>query len=242
MVMEQTQLFNSSTPPPPPVPSEKMNLTWKEVLSGEREKDYFKEITAFIEKERAAGKLIFPKNSDIFNSLSLTPFGELKVVIIGQDPYHGPNQAHGLCFSVKAGVPPPPSLVNIFKELNSDLGVPIPDHGCLEKWARQGVLLLNTVLTVEGGKPQSHANLGWERFTDRVIKEINDRHEGIVFLLWGSHAQTKCQSIDPRKHYVLKATHPSPFSAHKGFLGCKHFSQANEILRKQEKREIDWSL
>lgn len=215
---------------------------WKEVLRGERESEYFKKLMTFIENERKAGKVIYPKNSDIFNALSFTPFPEVKVVIIGQDPYHGPRQAHGLCFSVLPGVPAPPSLLNIFKELQSDVGFAIPNHGCLEKWAKQGVMLLNTVLTVEAGRPQSHANLGWENFTDRVIRELNEKRENLVFLLWGSHAQKKGESINRFKHLVLQAPHPSPLSAHRGFLGCKHFSQTNEFLKKKGIATIDWSL
>ncbi len=217
-------------------------LTWKEVLAGEREAPYFKEITKFIENERMAGKNIYPKNADIFNALALTPFADVKVVIIGQDPYHGPNQAHGLCFSVRKGIAPPPSLQNIFKELASDCGVAIPSHGYLENWAKQGVLMLNAVLSVEQGKPQSHATIGWERFTDRIIRELNERKKGLIFLLWGSPAQKKGASIDPVCHYILKAPHPSPLSAHRGFLGCKHFSKTNEILKKLGKKEIDWAL
>lgn len=218
------------------------SLTWKDVLQGEREADYFRSILEFLETERAKGKVIYPKLADIFNSLQYTPFEDVKVVIIGQDPYHGPGQAHGLCFSVKEGVPPPPSLVNIFKELESDCGIKPPAHGYLEKWARQGVLLLNAVLSVEAGKPQSHSSIGWERFTDRVIKEINERKQGVVFLLWGASAQKKGAMIDRTRHTVLETVHPSPLSAHRGFLGCRHFSQTNQILQKQGKQSIDWSL
>lgn len=217
-------------------------ITWKEVLQGERDEAYFKELMQFIENERASGKVIFPKNSDIFNSLQFTPFKSVKVVIIGQDPYHGPNQAHGLSFSVQPGIPAPPSLVNIFQEISKDLGIPRPNHGCLEKWARQGVLLLNAVLTVESGKPQSHGGMGWERFTDRIISELNFRKQNLVFLLWGAHAQKKCLTIDQNKHLILRAPHPSPLSASRGFLGCKHFSKANEYLKSCGLGEIDWSL
>jgi len=217
-------------------------LSWKSLLKDEREKEYFRKLLSFVEEERAGGKVIYPKNSHIFNSLSCTPFGEVRVVILGQDPYHGPGQAHGLCFSVKPGVPFPPSLDNIFNELSADLGIRKPQHGCLEKWASQGVLLLNAVLSVEQGKPNSHANMGWERFTDRVIMEINDRKDGIVFLLWGAYAQKKGQIIDSKRHFVLHAPHPSPLSASRGFFGCKHFSRTNEILRNQGKREINWDL
>lgn len=216
--------------------------TWKEILGPERERDYFKAAIKFVEDARKSGKTIYPPNGDVFNALNLTPFAKVKVVIIGQDPYHGPNQAHGLCFSVKKGVPPPPSLQNIFKELAQDVGFRPPGHGCLEDWARQGVLLLNAVLTVEAGKPQSHADIGWEKFTDTVIAELNQRTSGLIFLLWGSPAQKKGAIIDPSRHHVLKAPHPSPLSAHRGFLGCKHFSKTNELLRVMGKEEINWQL
>lgn len=218
------------------------NLTWREVLEGEREQEYFKRILVFIEGERSAGKAVFPPNADIFNALAYTPFEQVKAVIIGQDPYHGPGQAHGLCFSVRRGVPPPPSLVNIFKELAADIGTPIPAHGNLEKWAEQGVLLLNAVLTVECGKPQSHGEIGWQRFTDRIIHELNHRKENLVFLLWGSHAQKKGASIDRKRHLVLTAPHPSPLSASRGFFGCRHFSETNRFLKKCGVDIIDWSL
>jgi len=214
--------------------------TWREVLSEEKEKPYFKKILAHIEAERAAGKIIYPPNADMFNALSLTPFSEVKVVIIGQDPYHGPGQAHGLAFSVKPGVPTPPSLKNIFQEIHRDLGKEIPDNGCLTHWARQGVLLLNPVLSVQRGKPGSHRDLGWEQFTSTIISKLSEKKEHLVFLLWGSQAQRKADLIDASRHTVLKSTHPSPFSAHKGFLGCKHFSTTNEILRKLGKGEINW--
>jgi uracil-DNA glycosylase len=216
--------------------------TWKEILSGEKEASYFKKILDFLEKERSKGKTIYPKNSDIFNALSLTPFEKVKVVIIGQDPYHGPNQAHGLSFSVKSGVPPPPSLINIFKELVSDVGIPYPKHGCLEKWAEQGVLLLNAVLSVEDGKPQSHGNIEWQRFTDKIISELNSKKENLVFLLWGAHAQKKGEGIDRSRHFVLTAPHPSPLSASRGFLGCKHFSQTNQFLKNKGIASIDWEI
>ncbi len=216
--------------------------TWKEILGEEKEKPYFQNILSFIEKERTAGKIIYPKNSDIFNAFAFTPFDKLKVVLIGQDPYHGPHQAHGLSFSVKDGVPPPPSLQNIFKELHDDLGVVIPHSGSLEKWARQGVLLLNAVLSVEANKPASHQNIGWETFTDFVISRINEEKDGIVFLLWGSFAQKKCNMIDEKKHYIIKSAHPSPLSCYRGFFGSKPFSKANEILVKLGRDQIDWSL
>lgn len=218
------------------------NNTWKDLLADEKTKPYFQNILAFLKKQQVAGKTIYPKQENIFNAIKLTPFADIKVVIIGQDPYHGPNQAHGLSFSVLPGVPAPPSLQNIFKELQNDLNIPIPNHGCLEKWAKQGVLLLNAVLTVEAGKAHSHANIGWEKFTDKIIQVINDEKEGVVFLLWGSPAQQKGAIIDPLKHFVLKAPHPSPLSAHRGFLGCKHFSKTNELLKKLDKTPIDWNL
>ena len=217
-------------------------ITWKEALAGEREKEYFKNLIAFVERERASGKRIYPQNTDVFNALAHTPFADVKVVVIGQDPYHGANQAHGLSFSVRAGVAPPPSLVNIFKELHADLGIARPSHGCLEAWARQGVLLLNAVLSVEEGKPGSHGNIGWEQFTDRVIQELNDKRSGLVFLLWGAYAQKKGERIDATRHAVLKAPHPSPFSANRGFLGCKHFSKANDLLAEFGKGPVDWRL
>jgi len=215
-------------------------ITWKDVLEEEKGKPYFKGILSHIEKERAAGKAIYPSNADIFSALSLTPFSAVKVVIIGQDPYHGPGQAHGLAFSVKPGVAIPPSLRNIFQEINRDLGKSLPDNGCLTSWAEQGVLLLNPVLSVERGKPGSHRDLGWEQFTSRVITELSRKKVGLIFLLWGSQAQRKAELIDESRHTILKSTHPSPFSAHKGFLGCGHFSKANEILQKLGKQEINW--
>lgn len=220
--------------------------TWDNLLSGEYQEPYFKELLAFIESERAAGKLIYPKDSEIFNALALTPFNAVNVVIIGQDPYHGPNQAHGLCFSVPRRVPLPPSLKNIFIELNRDLGLwsdtpdKRPEHGCLESWAGQGVLLLNAVLTVEVGKPGSHANRGWERFTDSVIQQLNERRSGLVFLLWGAYAQKKAAFVDRSKHLVLTTVHPSPLSAYRGFIGSGHFSKANDYLRAHGRPVIDW--
>ena len=217
-------------------------LTWADVLASEKGQQYFKDVISFVEKERAAGKTIYPPNTDVFNALALTPFSDVKVVIIGQDPYHGPNQAHGLCFSVKPPTPPPPSLVNIFLELKSDLGLDRPAHGNLEPWARQGVLLLNAVLTVEEGKPGSHANKGWETFTSKIIEELNARREHVVFLLWGAYAQKKAESVDRSRHLVLTAPHPSPLSAHRGFLGCKHFSRANAYLIQNGRDPINWAL
>jgi len=216
--------------------------SWQTALAGEKQQPYFTSAMQQVKKERNTGKTIYPKPNDIFNAFKLTPFDKVKVVIIGQDPYHGPNQAHGLCFSVQQGVATPPSLQNIYKELHNDIEFVIPNHGCLEKWAEQGVLLLNATLTVQAGQAHSHANIGWEQFTDKVIEKLNDEKTGLVFLLWGSQAQRKGHMIDPTKHYMLKSTHPSPLSAHRGFLGCRHFSKTNEILRKLGKEPIDWSL
>jgi uracil-DNA glycosylase len=216
--------------------------TWKDVLAGERQQPYFTELLQFIERERSAGKTIYPKNADIFNSLALTPFENVKVVVLGQDPYHGAHQAHGLSFSVLPPTPPPPSLVNIFKELREDLNFAPPGHGNLEFWAKQGVLLLNSVLTVEEGKPGSHANRGWERFTDTVIRELNKGRTELVFLLWGAYAQKKGAIVDQSKHLVLLAPHPSPLSAHRGFLSCRHFSQTNAFLTQRGVAPINWNL
>ncbi len=196
---------------------------------------------AFVAAARAGGKTIYPPQKDVFNAFRFTAFADVKVVILGQDPYHGPRQAHGLSFSVLPGIPAPPSLVNIYKELSTDIeGFQIPSHGCLQSWAEQGVMLLNTVLTVEAGQAHSHANLGWETFTDAVIAALNRHREGVVFLLWGSHAQKKGQIIDRLRHFVLTAPHPSPLSAHRGFLGCRHFSETNRLLQEQGKDLIDW--
>lgn len=216
--------------------------SWEVALSAEKEKNYFKKVMAFVKAERALGKTIYPPQKDIFNALKAAPFDQIKVVILGQDPYHGPNQAHGMCFSVQKGVQPPPSLVNIYKELHDDLGMPIPQHGCLQKWADQGVLLLNTVLTVERGKAHSHAGKGWEIFTDTIIHQLNELREGLIFILWGSHAMKKAAFIDPSKHFILKSPHPSPLSAHRGFFGCKHFSKTNQLLIKLGLSPIDWSI
>ncbi|ANI31160.1 uracil-DNA glycosylase [Yersinia entomophaga] len=217
------------------------SLTWHDVIGQEKQQPYFQNTLAQVAAERHAGKIVYPPQKDVFNAFRLTELDQVKVVILGQDPYHGPNQAHGLSFSVLPGVPAPPSLVNMYKELATDIpGFERPNHGFLQSWAEQGVLLLNTVLTVEGGKAHSHANFGWETFTDRVIAALNQHREGIVFLLWGAHAQKKGQIIDPQRHHILKAPHPSPLSAHRGFFGCKHFSQANQLLIKQNLAPIDW--
>ncbi|MGX3066774.1 uracil-DNA glycosylase [Ursidibacter arcticus] len=216
--------------------------TWKEAIGEEKEQDYFQHILQYVYQERATGKVIYPPQNEVFSAFALTEFSDVKVVILGQDPYHNVNQAHGLSFSVKPGVVPPPSLINIYKELAQDVAFQIPKHGYLVDWAKQGVLLLNTVLTVEHGKAHSHANIGWERFTDKVIAQLNQHREHLVFLLWGSHAQKKGQFIDRSRHCVLTAPHPSPLSAHRGFLGCKHFSQTNHYLHQQGLTAIDWQL
>lgn len=216
---------------------------WQDVLGPVKHADFFQQLMARVDAERMAGKAIYPPASDVFNALTLTPLEDVKVVILGQDPYHGPGQAHGLCFSVLPGIKTPPSLVNIYKELAQDIdGFRIPSHGNLTQWAKQGVLLLNTVLTVEQGKAHSHAKWGWEAFTDAVIKSVNDTQQGVVFLLWGSHAQKKGQNIDTQKHYVLNAPHPSPLSAHRGFLGCGHFSQTNALLSQHGKQPVNWQV
>ncbi|WP_108649980.1 uracil-DNA glycosylase [Dongshaea marina] len=215
--------------------------SWKDVIGEQKQQTYFQETLAQVQRERDAGQIIYPPAKDVFNAFKFTEFADVKVVILGQDPYHGPGQAHGLCFSVLPGVRTPPSLVNIYKEMVQDIpGFTIPEHGYLESWARQGVLLLNTVLTVQAGKAHSHARLGWEQFTDEVIAQLNAHREGVVFLLWGAHAQKKGRMIDRQRHHVLCAPHPSPLSAHRGFFGCKHFSQTNELLISQGKQAIDW--
>ena len=217
--------------------------TWKEAIGKEKEKPYFQQILQQVHHARHAGVTIYPPQNEVFRAFSLTEFDQVKVVILGQDPYHRPNQAHGLSFSVKPPVTPPPSLVNIYKELSTDIeGFVIPHHGYLVEWAKQGVLLLNTVLTVEEGKANSHANWGWEAFTDKVIAQLNAHRENIVFLLWGSHAQKKGAFIDRNKHCVLTAPHPSPLAAHRGFFGCHHFSKANEYLKAHGMAEINWQL
>lgn len=216
--------------------------SWKKALAEEFSAPYFKEIKRKILEEKKAGVVLYPPGKDIFNAFNLTPFDKVKVVILGQDPYHGKGQAHGLCFSVPDGVTPPPSLVNIFKELKNDLGIEVPKgRGNLEGWARQGVLLLNALLTVQAGQPASHHDIGWEQFTDAAIKKLSDEREHLVFILWGRFAQGKEHLIDTRKHLVLKAAHPSPFSA-TGFFGCKHFSKTNEYLREHGKEPIKWEL
>jgi uracil-DNA glycosylase len=216
--------------------------SWKSVLKGEFDKVYFQQIVIFLKAEKAADKIIFPPGPFIFNAFNKTPFSKIKVVLLGQDPYHNPGQAHGLSFSVPDGIKKPPSLVNIFKELESDLGIPSAKNGNLEKWAQQGVMLLNASLTVRQNEAGSHSKIGWLQFTDSVISKISEQKKGIIFLLWGKFAQDKQTLIDETKHYVLKAAHPSPFSADKGFFGCKHFSKTNELLSLQNKEPIDWKL
>ncbi|MDO6430085.1 uracil-DNA glycosylase [Flavitalea sp. BT771] len=220
----------------------KIEESWKEVLKQEFTKPYFLQATTHLKSERMAGRTIYPPGSLIFNAFNTTPFDELKVVILGQDPYHGPGQAHGLSFSVQKGIPPPPSLVNIFKELRNDLGIPIPNHGNLTHWAEQGVMLLNASLTVRANEPMSHAGIGWAEFTNAVIQKISDMKDHCVFMLWGKFAQEKQSLVDETKHLVLKAAHPSPFSADKGFFGCKHFSKANAWLEDKGITPIDWKL
>jgi uracil-DNA glycosylase len=220
----------------------KLDESWRVPLTAEFEQPYMRGIKRFLEEEKAQGKRIFPKGNEYFRALDLTPLEQVKVVILGQDPYHGEGQAHGLCFSVRPGVRTPPSLVNIYKELKSDLGLTPPRHGFLENWARQGVLLLNSVLTVEMGCAASHQKRGWEEFTDAVIRLVNQKEEPVVFLLWGAYAQRKAAFVDQSRHLVLKAAHPSPLSAHNGFLGCRHFSQANAFLEAKGRGAIDWAL
>ena len=211
----------------------KIEPSWKEVLKDEFNKDYFQRVVAHLKMEKAMGRVIYPPGSLIFHAFDATPFEKVKVVLLGQDPYHGQGQAHGLAFSVQHGVKPPPSLVNIFKELNQDLGVPVPNHGHLEAWAKQGVFLLNASLTVRAAEPLSHSKTGWHEFTDAVIKKISDLRQNVVFMLCGKSAQDKQVLIDETKHFVLKAAHPSPYSADKGFFGCRHFSKTNEYLVKK---------
>ncbi|MGR5141382.1 uracil-DNA glycosylase [Photobacterium sp. DNB23_23_1] len=218
-------------------------LSWQDVIEAERDKLYFQQVEQYVALERAAGKNIYPPQEDVFSALIATPLSEVKVVILGQDPYHGPGQAHGLSFSVRPGVKIPPSLANMYKELITDIdGFVPPNHGYLQSWAEQGVLLLNTVLTVEQGNAHSHAKIGWEVFTDRLIEVIDQHCEGVIFLLWGAHAQKKGKKINTERHHVLRSAHPSPLSAYRGFFGCKHFSQTNQLLRQMNKPDINWLL
>lgn len=219
-----------------------LESSWMEQIGDEFEKPYMKALKQFLVEEKQQGKVIYPEGKNIFNALDTTPFDKVKVVILGQDPYHGPGQAHGLCFSVLPGVRFPPSLQNIFKEIQQEMQLPMAQHGCLQSWAEQGVLLLNATLTVEQAKAGSHQGKGWEQFTDAIVHKLNEKREGIVFLLWGSYAQKKGAFIDQQRHAILKSPHPSPLSAHRGFLGNGHFVKTNELLRGRGEKEIDWSL
>jgi uracil-DNA glycosylase len=220
----------------------KLEPSWKERIGSYLQRPEMQALATFLREEKAAGKRIYPPGPEIFAAFDHTPFEKVRVVILGQDPYHGPGQAHGLCFSVRPGVRVPPSLDNIFKEIQRDLGIGRPDHGCLTPWADRGVLLLNAVLTVEEGKANAHQGKGWEGFTDAAIDALNRERTGLVFLLWGSYAQRKGALIDASKHCVLRSVHPSPLSAHRGFLGCGHFGKANEFLMEHGLEPIDWSL
>lgn len=220
----------------------KLEAGWLTAVGEEFDKPYMQELRRFLQQEKDQGKTIYPPGSLWFNAFNTTPFKQVKVVILGQDPYHGPGQAHGLCFSVQKGIAFPPSLQNIFKEIRNDLGLPIPTHGCLQHWAEQGVLLLNAVLTVEQGKAGAHQGKGWETFTDAAIRALNEQREHLVFLLWGSYAEKKGAFIDGQRHLVLKSPHPSPLSAHRGFFGNQHFSKANAYLAEHGLATIDWQL
>ncbi len=219
----------------------KLESSWLNVVGGEFEQPYMKKLKEFLLQEKNQGRVIYPRGEDIFNALNITPFEKVEVVILGQDPYHGPDQAHGLAFSVREGIALPPSLVNIYKEIESEFGVKMPRRGDLSSWARQGVLLLNATLTVQAATAGSHQKRGWEEFTDAIIRALNDKGEHIVFMLWGSYAQKKGAFIDRKKHLVLEAPHPSPLSAHRGFLGCGHFKTANEYLEKNGRKAVDWT-
>ena len=220
----------------------RLEPSWKARIGDWLLRPEMQALSEFLRQRKAAGARIYPPGPQIFAAFDATPFEQVKVVVLGQDPYHGPGQAHGLCFSVLPGVPVPPSLLNIFKELETSLGLPRPEHGCLLPWARRGVLLLNAVLTVEEGRAGAHQGKGWEGFTDHAIQALAEEREGLVFLLWGSYAQAKGKVIDPRRHRVLKAPHPSPLSAHRGFFGCGHFKAANEYLARRGQAPVDWSL
>ncbi|WP_113953408.1 uracil-DNA glycosylase [Arenicella xantha] len=220
----------------------KLEDQWLRALKGEFEQPYMELLSAFLREAKASGKVIYPSGADIFSAFNATPLDDVRVVILGQDPYHGPGQAHGLSFSVPPGVAIPPSLRNMYKELTTDMACDYPSHGNLTEWAKQGVLLLNSVLTVEQGRAASHQGKGWEQFTDRVINVVNQRCEHVVFLLWGAYAQKKGQVIDRQRHLVLTAPHPSPLSAHRGFIGCRHFSQANNYLVQHGKAAINWQI
>ncbi|MCG3845531.1 uracil-DNA glycosylase [Photobacterium damselae] len=217
--------------------------SWQNFLQQQQQQEYFEQIQSYVANARQQGKVVYPPEDDVFSAFTATPLDQVKVVILGQDPYHGPDQAHGLSFSVKPGVKTPPSLANMYKELATDIdGFTIPDHGYLQSWAEQGVLLLNTVLTVEQGNAHSHAKIGWETFTDKVIEYIDQECEGVIFLLWGAHAQKKGKKINTQKHHVLKSAHPSPLSAYRGFFGCQHFSQTNTLLQAMNKTPITWQV
>lgn len=220
----------------------KIEDSWKQALADEFEKPYFAVLRRFLQEEKTARKTIYPPGPLIFNAFNSTPFDKVRVIILGQDPYHGAGQAHGLCFSVQPGIKPPPSLVNMYKELKSDVPFEIPTHGCLQKWTEQGVFLLNAILTVEANKPASHQKRGWEEFTNAVIQKLSKECNGLIFILWGNFAQQKSVLIDENKHTILKAAHPSPFSAYNGFFGCKHFSKTNEILKAKGEIEINWQI
>lgn len=220
----------------------KIDPSWLSVIGDEFDKPYMQALKEFLLQQKNSGKVIYPPGSQWFSALNYTPFNKVRVVILGQDPYHGPHQAHGLCFSVLPGVKVPPSLANIYKELAEDLGIQQPNHGCLTSWAKQGVLLLNATLTVEQSNAGAHQGKGWEQFTDQAIRALNDQRDGIVFLLWGSYAQKKGAFIDQSRHLVLKSVHPSPLSAYRGFFGCGHFSAANSYLQQQGLTPIDWQL
>lgn len=219
-----------------------LSPSWLAAIGSEFQQDYMRELRAFLQQRIQQGAVVYPHPRHWFAAMDATDFDKVRVVVLGQDPYHGPDQAHGLCFSVQRGVAPPPSLQNIFKELHEDVGLDIPQHGCLQHWAEQGVLLLNAVLTVEQAQAGAHQGRGWERFTDAVVAALNARRSGLVFMLWGSHAQKKGAVIDGNKHLVLKAPHPSPLSAYRGFFGCRHFSKANDYLQQQGLAPIDWAL
>ena len=220
----------------------RIESSWKQALATEFQSEYFVDLKSFLVSEKQHNKLVFPPGKQIFAAFDATPFHKVKVVILGQDPYHGPGQAHGLCFSVPFGIAPPPSLVNIYKEIKSDIGHPIPAHGNLQSWATQGVLLLNATLTVRAHEAGSHQKKGWERLIDTAIQRLSEERENLVFLLWGRFAQAKAQLIDEQKHLILKAAHPSPLSAYNGFFGCRHFSKANEYLQTQNVEPIDWAI
>jgi len=220
----------------------KLHSQWREVIGGEFEKDYMQSLREFLLQRKQQGAVIYPPTNQWFSALNTTPFEDVRVVVLGQDPYHGVGQAHGLCFSVTPGIKVPPSLANIYKEIKSDLGIDQPNHGCLISWAQQGVLLLNATLTVEDGCAGAHQGKGWEQFTDEIIKAVNQKREGVVFMLWGSYAQKKSIMIDSSRHLILKSVHPSPLSAYRGFFGCGHFSAANHYLQERGVKPIDWQL